>query len=390
MGGANQQDELKGGIMSGRRSTDNFLLFPGVNGDLLADAISRHMEIPLSPVHFWRYKGVMPDGDETKPEIECNVMGQHCVVIWSIKYPNEELMEVCQLIRTLKKQCEARQVTLVAPYFPYARQDKSHGRREPITAKLTAEMLELAGMDRIVYIDIHADQIEGFFSRSTVRGLWMDNIYIDYLAGRFAVLVPRLQVGAQVRAMPPDEGAVAPNYRLAKALQNELAVHLKKRDWSKAHSVTSLGIAGDVVSCLVYTRDDICASGDSLFAAAHEAKQPRMNALGVEQPGAKYVMAIVTHTLGFDKEGVETFVEKLNQSDIDELVTTNTVAVFAQRVLNSPELQKKVSVLDVSPFLAAVLRRLSTGQTIREMMKDVKASDLYRELVVSEKAKTFR
>lgn len=354
-----------------RRSSDKFLLFSGVDGDSLASAVAKRLEMELSPVKRSRFLGVVPGGEETKPEILCNVSDRHCVIVWSVGNTNDELMQIFQLVRGLKRPGEARMVTLVAPYFPYARQDKSHGRREPVIAKLTADLLQTAGVDRVIYLDIHAEQIEGFFDETLVRSLWMDNIYLDYLGKRLPEIVEMCGISQDsVRNMPPDEGAVTHNYRLAKTLKHELAVHLKKRDWSKAHSVTSMGIAGDVVSCLVYTRDDICASGDSLFAAASEAKTK----------GAKYVIALVTHTQGFDKPREKYFAEKLRDSAIDELVTTNSLTCFTDRVVANPGLWDKITVLDISPYLAVVIKRINSGLTIREMMNEVKTEDLYYEL----------
>ncbi|MEK7159233.1 MAG: ribose-phosphate diphosphokinase [Patescibacteria group bacterium] len=354
---------------------DKFLLFSGVGGDSLASAVAKRLDMELSPVKWSRFLGVVPGGEETKPEILCNVADRHCVIVWSVGNTNDELMQIFQLARGLKRQGEASMITLVAPYFPYARQDKSHGRREPVTAELIADLLLAAGVDRMVYLDIHAEQIEGFFGKSRVRSLWMDNIYLDYLGMRLPEIMETHGISSDsVRNMPPDEGAVTHNYRLAKVLKHELAVHLKKRDWSKEHSVTSMGIAGDVVSCLVYTRDDICASGDSLFAAAAEAKAK----------GAKYVIALVTHTQGFNKPGEKSFVEKLRDSAIDELVTTNSLTWFTDKVLSpSARLKQnyeKITVLDISYYLAVVIRRINSGLTIREMMNEIKVEDLYREL----------
>ena len=147
--------------------------------------------------------------------------------------------------------------------------------------------------------------------------------------------------------------------------------------WAKQYSVTSMGIAGNVVNCLVYTRDDICASGDSLFAAAAEAKAQ----------GAKYVMALITHTQGFDKPGEKSFSDKLNNSAVDELVTTNSLTRFSNRVLCESALQQKITVLDISKYLAEVILRTNSGLTIREMMSEVKPETLYSELFTSEAAK---
>jgi ribose-phosphate pyrophosphokinase len=332
----------------------------------------------LSPVKFVEFQGALTGGGETKPEVLCNVLDRTCAVILSVYNTNYEVLQFGQLISALRSAGGAARIIAVLPCFPYARQDKSHGRREDISARFIADFLNMAGASRVIYLDIHADQIEGFFKPAMVTSLWMDNIWVDYLNRRIPLLLSRLGVSAEaVRNMPLDEGAVYSNYRIAKTLGTDLAVHLKKREIEKKHSVVSLGIAGDVVSCLVYARDDILASGDSLFVSAEEAKKK----------GAKYVIALVTHTLAFDKEGQEPFVEKLNNSAVDELVTTNSLVYFADRVIAESALQRKVTVLDVAPYVATVLTRLNRGETIREMMHEVNAGDLYRELFVSEQAR---
>ena len=363
-----------------RRLTDRIMLFPGVDGDKLAKLVAKRLGMQLSPVKFVRFQGATRMGGETKPEILCNVMHHDCVVIWSPTNTNDELMQVCQLINALKRQGEARHVTLVVSCFPNARQDKSHARREPITAKLTAKILETAGMDKIVYLDIHAEQIEGFFDKAVVRGLWMDAIWVDFLRKKLATLLKHLGLkNNQVRNVPPDEGAVSTNYRIAKLLGSQLAIHLKKRDWTQKHSVTSMGIKGSVVKCLVYDRDDLLASGDSLFAAASAAKRK----------GAKYVIALVTHAIGFNKKGAKDFAQKLLESDIDELIVTNSLTHFCDRVRKDPRLQEKVTIIDISPYIATVIDRFkfSVGETVRDMMREVKPEDLYEVCFISQQAR---
>jgi len=361
------------------RSNAQFLLFPGVKDDQLARSVAKRMSWELSPVKFVRFQGATELGGETKPEILCNVANCHCVVIWSPINTNDEFVQILQLIDGLKTIGEASFVTLMVPCYPYARQDKSHGRRESVIASLNARLLEESGMDRIVFLDIHADQIEGFFRRAKVRGLWMDNIWIDYLAKRFISLVPYLEIEPdKIVCLTPDEGALNINHRVASALGHEVAVHRKKRDWAKEHEIASMGLTGKVEDCLIYIRDDLFASGGSLFAAAKAAKDN----------GAKYVIALVTHAIGFDKKDSDrTFPALLAESGIDELITTNTLVAFLDRWQEEPLLQQKVTILDISAYLARVINRLGAGETIRAMMKSVTHSELYDVLYASEQIK---
>ncbi|MBI5076944.1 ribose-phosphate pyrophosphokinase [Candidatus Falkowbacteria bacterium] len=365
-------------MKQGRRRSDQFLLFAGKDGDHFAQAVADCLEMKLSPVKFLEFQGAIAGGGETKPEVLCNVMDRTCVVVLSVYNTNFELWQCGQLISALRSSGGAARIIAVLPCYPYARQDKSHGRREDISARFVADFFNMAGVYRVIYLDIHADQIEGFFKPAMVTSLWMDNIWVDYLTRHLPEVLLGLGLSEKfVRNMPLDEGAVYSNYRIAKILGTGLAVHLKKREIEKKHSVVSLGIAGDVVSCLVYARDDILASGDSLFTAAEEAKKK----------GAKYVLALVTHALAFDKEGQKPFAEKLNESAVDELVVTNSLVHFADRVMNEPALQEKVTVLDVAPYVASVLTRLNRGETIREMMREVAPITLYRVLHVAEQAR---
>ena len=366
------------------------MLFSATENDGFAKQLAQTMGIELSPVKYKSFLGAVPGGEETLPEVMCNVSGRTAVVVWSVGKTNYELVQVCQLIDALKSAGEAKKVILAVPCYPYARQDKRHGRRESITAQLTARILEASSMDSIVYVDIHADQIEGFFRKAIARGLWMDEILMHYLPARLEGILRNLGLTVdKIRSMSLDEGSVNLNYRVARKLEHIMAVHIKKRNWDSRHSVQSLGIAGSLEGCVVYSRDDLLASGDSGITGAAEAKAR----------GAKYVIEVITHGLGFDKpseikDGKEVihkgFIEKLNDSAIDELVVTNSVSAFVKRVIVDPELQKKVSILDVTPFFATVLARNNKGSTIREMMVDVKPENLYKVLFESEQARKMR
>jgi ribose-phosphate pyrophosphokinase len=363
-----------------RRGTDKPLIFAGVPGDLFAARMAEQMGTELAPAKYLRFSGVVKGGEEAKPEVMVNVHDRVTVVVWSPANLNDELVQVLLLIEALKES-EAQKVVLVVPYYPYARQDKAHGRREPISAKVVAKLLEAVDLDSIIYFDIHADQIQGFFRTVKVRGLWFDEPYMHYLTMRLAELMAYFQIqNGKIKSLTPDEGAVYANYRIARKMLHGLAVHLKKRNWDSVHSVESMGIAGLVRGCLLWCRDDIVASGDSLFAAAEQAKKK----------GAKYVMAVASHALGFNKEASWPFVRKLNNSPLDELIVTNSVAVFADRVAKTPGLRRKISVLDISPYACIALKRYLLGETVRGMMKEVNDGDLYRELIVSDQAQMIR
>lgn len=359
--------------------SDEVLIFPAVSGDPLATRLAQRLGVELAPVNYARFLSAVPGGEETKPEIRVNVKKRTAVIIWSPGMTNDELVQLLFTINALKKVGRAHEVILVVPYYPYARQDKTHGRREPISAQVIAMLFETVGLTDIIYVDVHSDQIEGFFRTTSAQPLWMDDIYVHYLANRVAEIKAAKGISL-VKGMPPDEGSVTANYRVVRKLRHEMAVHLKKRNWDSLHSVTSLGIAGGVSLALVWSRDDILASGDSIFSAAAQAKAA----------GASYVLAVITHALGFDKPGSDSFVDKLNASPLDELVVTNSVSAFTSRVEADPGLRRKISVLDITPLLANVLERHVAGETVREMMKELDPGALYEELIVSDQALSLR
>ena len=238
----------------------DFLLFAGIKGDPFPGMVARELGVELSRVKHTRFQGATPTGGETKQQLEQNVMDRQCFIVWSVRETNDEIWQIIQLIDALVN-AGAKGVHLVVPCYPYARQDKRHGNRECISASLLARLLETVHLNTICYIDIHADQIEGFFRYPTrVKSLWMDSIWLDYLARKFYAMEKHFD--SQVRKtkmMALDEGSVRINYRLAERLGKSLAVHLKSRNYSKDHEIMSLGIAGRVDACILAARDDIIA-----------------------------------------------------------------------------------------------------------------------------------
>lgn len=379
--GKNLLHELGNNNIHNRRTTDQFLLIAGVKNDLMAKELAKELNQPLVDVEYIRFQGATLTGGETKQTVKENIAGKHCFVIWSVTETNDELIQIYQLIDALVA-CDAAAVHLVAPRYPYALQDKRHGMRECISAELVARFFKEVGLKTIIYVDIHADQIEGFFTNKViVRGLWMDSIIADYVSRKVAVLEQSLQGKIDTKKMfALDEGGGRLNYRIAKTLRIALTMNIKSRDWSKQHDTQSHGIAGKVKRCLLIARDDLIASGGSVFSAAKKAKES----------GAEYVIAFITHPICFDKFGDEkNFVQKLNQSEIDELIVCNTSMHFQTRLFNEVELQEKISMIDVTPYLAVVIKRLRSGDTIRDMIRDIPAEQLYREAFTSRRAREY-
>ena len=357
------------------------LIFAGVENDPLATLVARALKMELAEVKYVRFQGAVPGGGETKPEVMVNVAKRHCVIVWSPKMTNDELMQILQLIDCLKQQGSCQDVILVVPCYPYARQDKTHEKREPVVAALVAKLLESVGTDQIIFLDIHAQQIEGFFRKTKVRCLWMKNIWVDFIRRCLNSIEKKYRTN-KVVVLAPDAGALHVAKKLAESLSCSVAVNLKTRDTSKVHTISSLGLAGDVKDAIVIIVDDLVASGDSLFLAAANAKSN----------GAKYVMALATHAICFDKTDSEkTFAQKLYESEIGELVVTNTLIAFSQKVKDNTQLQRKVTILDISSYLALVIKRLESdkGETIREMLYDpkIKARMLYRIWWQAQKAR---
>ncbi len=269
-------------------------------------------------------------------EIHENVRGQDVFVIQSTSYPaNDNLMELLVCIDALHR-ASARRITAVLPYFGYARQDRKPGPRTPISAKLVANLITVAGANRVLTIDLHAGQIQGFFDIPT------DNLYAE------PVLLRDIQEqydGENLMFVSPDVGGVLRARRLASRLGADLAIVDKRRE--KAGVSEVMNIIGDVEGRDCILVDDIVDSAGTLCNAAKALKEH----------GAKSVLAYVSHGVLSGKA-----VERVNNSVLKQLVITDSIAP-TEAVLGC----KNIRIVTIAPLIGEAMRRINDESSVSSL-----------------------
>ena len=304
-------------------------LICGNSNSALAEAIAAHMQVPLAQCNVRRFAD-----EEVFVEIQENVRGDDVYVIQSTSYPaNDNLMELLVLIDALRRSSSGR-ITAVIPYFGYARQDRKSSPRTPITAKLVANMITQAGADRVLTMDLHAGQIQGFFDIPT------DNLYALPEIGKD---IQKQKFRDNIMAVSPDVGGVVRARALAKRLSTGLAIVDKRRD--KPGSSEVMNIIGDVSdkSCLLV--DDIIDSGGTICNAA----------TALLEKGAAEVFAYISHGVLSGKA-----VDRINSSDLTSLVITNSICATKAVTKSS-----KIRTISVAPMFAKAITRIATGESVR-------------------------
>ncbi len=317
-------------------SLDKIKIFSGnANPELSGEIISS-----LNIVQGKALVGRFSDG-ESQVEILENVRGCDVFIIQPTCGPSpaETLMELLVIVDALKRSSAAR-ITAVVPYFGYSRQDRrSRLTRVPITAKLAAKMVESAGVDRILTIDLHADQIQGFFN------IPIDNIYAqpvlveDILSKNYQDII----------VVSPDVGGVVRARAAAKRLNDaDLAIIDKRRP--APNMVKIMNVIGNVKGRTCVLIDDMVDTAGTLCQAASTLKQQ----------GAKEVVAYATHAVLSGNA-----INNINNSELSELVTTNTIPLNIDAVNCS-----KIRQLSIAPKLAEVIKRISEEQSISAIFSD--------------------
>ncbi len=298
----------------------------------LARAVAGYLELPLTDASVRRFAD-----EEVFVEIHENVRGEDVFVVQSTSYPaNDNLMELLICIDALRR-ASAKRITAVVPYFGYARQDRKPGPRTPISAKLVANLITTAGADRVLAVDLHAGQIQGFFDIPT------DNLYA---APVMAADVLARSGGQDLMVVSPDVGGVVRARALAKRLDNApLAIVDKRRD--KPGQSEVMNIIGDVKgrSCILI--DDIIDSGGTLCNAA----QALMDA------GAASVTAYLTH--GVLSGGA---VARVEGSALKELVITDTI-----QATEAAQASSKIRVLSIAPLIGEAIRRIADESSVSSL-----------------------
>ncbi len=305
-------------------------VFAGTSNVPLARAITEYIGIPLGRSTV----STFPDG-ETYVKIEENVRGEDTFVVQSTCPPtNHHLMEMFIMMDALRRSSASR-ITAVLPFYGYARQDRKDQPRVPITAKLVANLLVAAGANRILTVDLHAQQIQGFFD-IPVDHLYASPVIYEYLRERrFDDLV----------VVSPDAGGIKMAHAYAQFLGVDLAIVSKRR--RSPTEVETLNLIGEVDGCTALIVDDLTETGGTLAAAA----------AALRKHGAGRILACVSHAL-LSPSGFE----KLRNSAIDELIATDTVARPADDGI-------QLTVLSVAKLLGEAIKRIHGNLSVTSLFE---------------------
>ena len=314
-------------------SSNNLDIFTGTANPELAEEVSEILGMPLSAADV----GYFSDG-EIKVEIEENVRGHDTFIIQSTCTPqNKNVMELMLLADALKRS-SASKITAIVPYYWYARQDRRvRSARVPISAKVVADMFSSVGIDRVLTIDLHSETIQGFFDMPA------DNVYATKLMMED---IKANNERDEIVVVSPDVGGVVRSRALAKFLDDtDLAIIDKRR--AAANQSEVMNIIGEIEGKVCIVPDDIIDTAGTLCNAANALKEK----------GAKAVKAYITHPVLSGPA-----IERLEKSQIDELVVTNSIPLSQDGKKCS-----KIRVISLATTIAECIKRLSNEESLSEM-----------------------
>jgi ribose-phosphate pyrophosphokinase len=304
-------------------------IFTGNSNIELVSKIAKHLETPIGKSSVKNFS----DG-EINAEIDESVRGMDVFVIQSICAPvNNNLMELLILIDALKR-ASAERITAVLPYYGYARQDRKVSPRAPISAKLVADLITAAGASRVLTVDLHAGQIQGFF-----------NIPVDHLFAAPVLLEHLKKLKNDVVIVSPDAGGVERARAYAKRLNSSLAIIDKRREAPNVSQV--MNIIGDVKGYVAVLVDDLVDTGGSLVRAAY----------ALMENGAKSVYACCTHPVLSGRA-----IEVIAESPIQEMIVTDTIPLREEATKSS-----KIKVFSVSGILADAIQRIYKDESVSSL-----------------------
>ena len=306
-------------------------LVAGNSNPELAKAIAEYLKTPLAQAVVRRFADM-----EIFVEIQENVRGSDVFVLQSTSYPaNDHLMELLIIMDALRRS-SARRITAVVPYFGYARQDRKPGPRTPISAKLVANLITRAGADRVMTLDLHAGQIQGFY------GIPFDHLYamplfLEYLRGRYGAEKPVF--------VSPDAGGVERARAFAKRMDVEIAIVDKRRERANVSEV--MHVIGEIEGRDCVILDDMIDTAGTLTNAAKALKDK----------GARTVSAAATHPVLSGPA-----VERIAASVLDEVVVSDTIPLSA-----AAQVTGKFKVIGVSRLLGEAIKRIHNGDSVSSL-----------------------
>ncbi len=313
---------------------EDIQLFAGNSNLPLAEGIAKHLKLKLGDAAVGKFSD-----SEVHVEIDQSIRGADVFVIQGMSAPvNDNLMELLIILDALKRASASR-ITAVIPYYGYARQDRKVHSREPISAKLVADLISIAGANRVLCVDLHSGQIQGYFNFP------VDNLTaVSLLANDF-----KKKKLKEVVVVSPDVGGVVRARAMAKLLNSPLAIIEKRRE--KANESEVLNVIGDVEGKVCVLIDDIV---DTAGTIANGAK-------ALKEKGAVEVYAYGTHGV---LSGLA--VEKLNKSVVTEMVVTDSIPLSSRA-----QKSKKIRQISIAALIAEAIKRTHYDQSVSSLFKDI-------------------
>ncbi|HEY3265217.1 MAG TPA: ribose-phosphate diphosphokinase [Actinomycetota bacterium] len=312
------------------------LLFSGATHPELAEEIAEHLGVGVAPAVLRRFAS-----SETYFRSQESVRGCDVFVVQTHAEPvNESIMEQLIMIDAMKR-ASAKRITAVIPYYGYSRQDKKGLAREPISAKLLADMISAAGADRVVSVDLHSGQIQGYFD-FPFDHLTALPILSDYISNELGLYNGDLVVVA------PDAGRIKTAERLREYLHADLAFLYKRRSRHEANKIEEMAVVGEVQGRPCVIVDDMIDTAGTVAKGA----------VALAQQGAGPIFAAATHPVLSGKA-----VQLLDESPIQEVVVTNTVPIPGEKQFG------KLKVLSIAPLIASALRAVFEDTSVSELFR---------------------
>ena len=304
-------------------TSKRLLLASGRSHPALAEAVARELGVELAKLSAYDFAN-----GEIFVRFEESVRGTDAFVLQSHTFPiNKWIMEQLLLIDALRR-ASARRISVIMPYYGYARQDKKHRGREPISARLMADLLKTAGADRIMTVDLHTSQIQGFFD-GPVDHLFAIKILAEHVQSRYD--------RNEITIVSPDSGRVRVAERWTDILGSPLAIIHKRRDPDVPNEVKMFEVVGEVQGRVCVLVDDMIDTGGTIVKAAET----------LFENGAKDVIVTATHGILSGKAA-----EKLQGSRISEVVVTDTLPIVPESRFN------KLTILPIAPMIANAVREV--------------------------------